>query len=1018
MASQAVGLAGAGGAFAAAPGLGWALSIGAAVFDAYVLQPHLVGKGRGKALTPRLLDAPIGSNEAGAPRISAYGQRVRVPTHVLWQAEKVREINAGGQKGGQQAGTLRRVSFDALIGVNDRLTVRASQFSGNGKLLLTASRNLVEIKSAAMSVAIVSGRVVLTMGDTEDPDFSHKFKVGDVVDLSGFIITSGLDINVGFWKVQAVTEHTSAPSSISLDRYSGQNIVATVASSGTLFSPASITRVDDRVFNEGGGYLPDPAPGTTINFLIIPVDSHLEPALVFEPDSRVVTNGLSLPGFGPLDSLVFYVDLVRSTPAQIVLVRTSGQFTNATAAPIFLTGASSSDAATISFQTYPRFTAGIFDPTFDPDAHFHNGAEDQDEDELLAAAKGTGNVPAYRGVACQAFDNFYATQFGDSLPYSLEAVIDVDPFMSWPDALATILHERSAFPYTAIDTSGVTAKPFLGCYLRGPVPAATSLQPLLMAGQIAGQERDGTLALFDIDNADVVEIKNDVEETHFGCRLDGGEVGDDKWIIEDAAVEDLPTSIGVRHQDPDNGYADGYQFFGLRHPEGVDHQNAQEIDLSNVVLTRKDAASLASTVMQRAWVNARTFRFVLPDTYLDLLENDILTWVDDEGETQTARVIQRDIGNDFRVHVVALREVLDQPQSIGGVDGATEDTPQTTTGPAAVEMVIVDAPAVRDQDAKVPALVIAVGSRGGNWVGATLYESQDGGSSWAQVDATAEQNAIGTLAEELPETDAAESYGTTEVTVDGSSYESEFTPFGVGIVDDTTEDEAGSGTNWCAIVDPDGTTEIAAFTTATDMGDGVLALGGWLRGLRGTAPSSHAAGARIVMLTGPGSSVIRREFAGAVSPTDLAYKIVPAGLSVDDVEPVYVTAQWHNARPLPVRSISKTIGGSPYDARIKVEANWCRQVLPVGAQPPHSMDEPIEGYRFTIYDPTGTDALRTFDLTVDPDTGSPTLRDKWFDYDASSQSDDGYTPSGTETFWVDVQQIGEFGLGPSIKQEI
>ena len=51
-------------------------------------------------------------------------------------------------------------------------------------------------------------------------------------------------------------------------------------------------------------------------------------------------------------------------------------------------------------------------------------------------------------------------------------------------------------------------------------------------------------------------------------------------------------------------------------------------------------------------------------------------------------------------------------------------------------------------------------------------------------------------------------------------------------------------------------------------------------------------------------------------------------------------------------------------------------------------------------------------------TGTNTIRDRWVDYPASEQSADGYTPSAGTTFTLDVQQIGEHGVGPSIKGTI
>src|SRR5690606_11783836 len=115
--------------------------------------------------------------------------------------------------------------------------------------------------------------------------------------------------------------------------------------------------------------------------------------------------------------------------------------------------------------------------------------DDQEPWSLLEEAKGVGEVPAYRGVALQGLDDFYATDFGDALPFALEALIDPDASLTWAQAVALVM-ERGGIPAGAINTEGIDPRPFLGFFLRGPVPGITAIQPLLLAGSIVGQERD------------------------------------------------------------------------------------------------------------------------------------------------------------------------------------------------------------------------------------------------------------------------------------------------------------------------------------------------------------------------------------------------------------------------------------------------------------------------------------------------------------------------------------------------
>lgn len=1003
------------------PYIGFGIGIAAALVDTFVLMPALRGKGQRVGETPKLVDVPTGSNEPGAPRIWALGARVRVPTHVIWQQAKQRETTSGSNK----AGTLvqqRKVYFDAAIALNDRPVRELSQLNGNGKLILFKTRNIVGITTSAMTLSIVAGRIRLTMSSTLDPDFSDIFKVKDAVELRGWIQSAGININTGFWKVHTIQQHTTTPSYMDLTAYDGQTIAGIAATGGTPFDPAIVRRVDDYVFDDDGLSLSyrtvagqsswDPLGFSVGGYNWKPYD-------IFQLNDRC---RLIVPGTsGIYDGVIKLIsysgtgvngDVLFSYQIQSPLFPSPPSGTG-----VLTVGSGASNPPRITYETPAVFSNGVFPATYNPDSYFYSGSETQTPSALLEANKVVGDVPAYRGMAYQVFDDFYASLFGDQLPYSMEALIACDRTMDWPQALRAILCDRYALPQTAVDATGVSIRPFLGYYIRGPLPAVTALQPLLLAGQIMTQDRDGTLVFNEFANADEIAVENGGVFSDFGTRIAGDTIGDDKWRIEDAAIEDMPTKVGVRHQDPDNIYAAGYQFFGLRNPEGVDHTNEQELDLSQLVMTRREAANLAATVLRRSWVNRRTYRFVLPASYIHLLESDLVTWTDDEGVDHVARIIQRDIGSDFRVGITAIAEDLDLAVAGSPVQSAAGSLPQLPTPAAGLDVVIVDAPAVREGQNRKPGVHIAVGFAAGSWSGAAIYESVDG-TTWDLIDIASKRAATGTFETDLGSGTVAEYVGLPSLPplTDSSYVTVTMTPYGGSQLTSRTNKEIAAGANWCALVRPDGTTEIAAFSTVTALGNNQFTLSNWLRGLRGTGhPYSKVvlncpAGTRIVLLNG---DTYYREFAGDVTPQALAYKIVPAGLGLEDVEQINVVTQRRNALPLPVRTLTKTINPTTFSARFTVQYNWSRAVLPLGTQPPHPMDEPLEAYRFTIYDPAGLQVRRIKTITASG-TGSNTIRDRWIDYPAAEQSADGYTPGASTLFAIDVQQVGEYGLGPSV----
>lgn len=1017
MASAAVGAAAAGGAFASVPYVGWILGIAAAYIDATYVQPEFAGKGRAAAKPPRMLDVPVGSNEPGAPRIWAIGSRVRLPTHILWQDKKARESQSGGSKGGTVP--IRRVYIDAMVSLNDRKTESLINLIGNGKLLLYKSRNIIVISTSAMTATYDAAgpTVKLEMASTSDPSFTDKFEAGDLARCSGFVHVAGATtLNNTYWNVDSVTEHSpGAPSTMHLTPLDGQVISGMSYTGGNPFSPASVEVVLDAVVE------PNVLILSTISLPGVGHWLQLKktgpwPDGVFTMGTHLRLRNLT-PTLDPSTTWrIESYNSVSSTAPTIYTISLSHQSGPLPGGVVVYSPISALHGVVLEYAEPPLFTAGVFPSDYDPQFWYRAGTETVGEDQRLVAIKGTGNVPAYRGVAYQTMVSFYATQFGDQLPYSLEALIQPDIALTWQEAVTLVL-ERAGLQTSSIDVSMLTVKPFAGMFLRGNVPTITAMQPMLVAGQIVGQERDGIITLFGVDDADVVQVENGAGYSDFGALTDGESRIDNKVVIEDQAEEDLPTSIGIRHQDPDNQFADGYQHFGLRNPGGVSHQNAQEIDLSNMVLTRKEARNLATTMMRRAWINRRKYRFMLPAAYLDLLENDICTFTADGGDVVRCRVIQRDIGADFRVAVTAISEDVNLEVSGSPVQTGAGAAVPIVIPPAHLRVIPIDAPGIRNSEVDVPGIKLAICADGGgeNWGGAIVYESING-ASYQVVGSVANQAAIGQFDTDLTAQTASEVYGTTTVTLRAQTVDVTFAYEGDTPLEAATQAEAEAGKNWVAIFGTS-SVEIAAFTTVTPLGNRQYTLGGWLRGLRGTAPQLQYTGSQLVMLHPLQDNVFFRQFPGSTVPSTLAYKVVPLGAGIDDVDPINITSAGLNAKPLPVRSVTKTIGASPFDARFTVDAHWSRQVLPLGTQPPHAMDEPVEAYRFDIYDPAVSAIVRTKTITAQ-DSGSGKLRDKWVTYTDTEQIADGYTPSALETFWVDVVQIGEFGDSPSILEEI
>lgn len=984
-------------------GVAFLVGVGAAIVDAKVIMPALQGKGRGAALPGRLGDSKIGSNQPGAPRIWAIGGTgVRIETHILWQKEKELEATTNHTKQGTTI-NQRQVMVDCLVALNDRQTLELTQLIGNGTLLTWESRNLQRITTNEMTAAASGADLLITMSNTLVPSPTDKFRVGDFVKLRDWVVTAGPDINGYHWRVKTIVGHTSTPGTILLQVVDGQSAAGVTANGGDAFTPARIERVDDAL-------LYDPT-SLNLNYVLGQAFLHVEtflteardPGEVFSSGDRVkIVNGG--PNTSQVEWEVVGTQLVSPTLKRLELKSIQG------GNPSFVPPGGTTWFRVEYFS--PTTSArGFFADGFVPKDHYHAGTEDQGEDSIIVAALGTGNVSAYRGVAYQAIEEFRVTSFGGQLPYSLEAIIRPDASMTWAQAIWEVLR-RAGIPSSAIDVSGVSLAPFLGYYIRGFVATGTSIQPLLLAKQIVTQDRDGTLCMFQIENADVTQIQNGAQFSDLGAHIYGEPRQDDKVSTDDGALEDLPTSIGVRHQDADNVFIEGYQAFGMRNPTGPTQENRQEIDVSTLVLTRKDAKNLATTSLRRAHMNNRRHEWSLTACYLDQLENDIQTLTDDFGNVITGRVAERDCGANYLVKCVALREDLDLAVSGSPVQPAAGQPPPSITTPASFVAVVLDCSSVSNAENAGPMLRFACCAvAGSHWAGGRLYESTDG-SNFTAVDTISEQSTIGVLQAATPSVGgSSETYGSAAVTFFNAPVDVTFEFEGLYGIQACTQAEAQNvGRNLCAIVDAaTGEVELAAFTQVTLVGVRTYTLNGWLRGLRGTKASVRPAGSRLVML-GPDweHRTFTRGYSWLSQVTGLAFKFVPAGRTIEEVESIGITATWRNCRPLPIRKLVKTIGPSPFQVRFETE-HWTKEHLPVGQVGPYSMDEPFEAYKVSIYDPSGNGVRRIKWLTATPATGTPTLRDKFVDYTPAEQTADGYTPSGATTFVVDVQQVGFLG---------
>lgn len=1008
---QKYGLTYAGGGF------GWMtlgvglLAVGGLV-DGKMMQ-GLFGSGRSQWTPPRLVGLPVQSGESGQPRIWAIGRRLRVPVHTAWQSSKTITQRAGGGLKAPASGNMNRVLVDCALAVNDRETQRITQLIGQGSMIFWTERSIVFVRTSGMTVSESGGQLVLAMVDTFEPDWTEKFEADDLVTLRGFVTISGPSINfTGYWRVVSATAHTaSTPSTLTLAPYSGQSLVGLNSTAGTPSSPAEVIRADASVVSHTCSFVSDSITAEPHTLVVSP-SYGTAPNAIFQGGDKV-----RLQGFGGGASVLNGIELTVLSASATTLsidVRAIYLGGGAVAGP---SAGTSTNAAIVTFWSTSTFSTGMFPVGFVPADHFYRGTLTQDPDATIEAVEGVGDVSAYRGIAYQVLDDWDVTAFGGQVPAQLEAIIDPDQALTWADAFLLVA-VRCGIPENAVDTSGVYADPFEGFYIRGPQPGAQSLQSLLLAAQVATQERNGVLCFFAIPNADVVRIQNGATFSDFVIGSNG-----DKLQFGDPTPEDLPTSVGVRHQDPDNYYADGYQFHGLRHPSAAGDENRQEVDLSNVVLTRKQAANLAATLMRRAYVNSREVSLELSAAYLHVLENDLLTVTDDDGNDHTIRVTRREIGSNYLVRIVGVIEDVDLDVSGSPAQPAAGNTTPPPTQLAPIVGRVLDMPPLRDVDGRTPALLLAAGPvAGGNWAGCSVHRSVDAGANWNQVGTIGQVASVGTTTDTLDAATPSEALGSSTLTWDASgSVTVEFDAQGLLPLATSTESSVQQGVNWLLLDSGNGDLEVIGARDVTQNTATNYTFSHLLRGLRGTiagCANDRAPGASVTVVSFlPDLGGLVLDSAGVAGSPVQEFRFVPPGADVTDVASVPITATWRNCRPFPVRDVTKTINGTT-SVRFEVD-HWSRAATPPGTVGPYPLDESYETYRFDLWNASRTAIVYRRTITA-VGTGARSLRDKWVDFTAAevNAAVAGYTLGPGETFWIDVVQVGDFGESPSNLQEL
>ncbi|MDG9855599.1 phage tail protein [Pseudomonas nitroreducens] len=405
-----------------------------------------------------------------------------------------------------------------------------------------------------------------------------------------------------------------------------------------------------------------------------------------------------------------------------------------------------------------------------------------------------------------------------------------------------------------------------------------------------------------------------------------------------------------------------------------------------LVLADDEIAQMAEKLEMLRWLERDDFSFSLPPTYLALEPADVVT-VNARFGTFELRLTEINYEADGRLTCKA--KVNSAPLYTSravGAPGPGPDGTVTLDGPSMA--LLLDIPVVDEAVQNSPGYVGLMAGFTDSWPGGILVRSNDGGQTWADIQAFVGKPTIGTVATALPASNCT--------VID---YRAFSVLLASGELESVTRDQMLSGVNYAAY-GVDGRWEIVRFMNAPLQSDGTYLVSGFVRGERGTewATGLHQPGDYFVLLDDPDNA-----FIGApveVIGLSRLYRAVTSGASIDDSSDIEFTYRGVNLECLsPVYARGTRDGSSNFTGtftrRSRLGSTWWLN----GIQAP--VGETAEAYEIDVM--SGSTVKRTISVT------SPA-----WSYSAADQTTDFGSVQAAITFRI-FQKSETMGRGYSLE---
>lgn len=561
------------------------------------------------------------------------------------------------------------------------------------------------------------------------------------------------------------------------------------------------------------------------------------------------------------------------------------------------------------------------------------GSDTQTPDPLMQAALGMSLAPAHRGMAYAVLEELPLADFANRIPnLTFEVVADSGPQV----ALSTIVDDVLASSnvrkrLVSGPTGGLT-----GFVVAQDTPARSVLEAIAGIKPMVSDGHDGTLNVRPVAQTAARFLP---ATTNLGAFPPDGNRSKPAVRKDRLAAEALPRELQLRFLDPSRDYQTGIQ--RARRRDGG-YLAKKTFDVP-AVLAAVDAKNLAETSLARTWRERDHLEVRLGPSWSDVRPGDTLGWLDQPGALWSVGSVALEEGG----VTLGMKPV----QTTDGISNAVADGGVNVTQSGAANgpttLAVLDIPPV---DAAVPTaarLYLAATGPLPGWRRASLWWSQDGGTSYGQAAVVSRPTVLGAALSALP--GGANGFWDEKSSVDIAMVA------GTDTLLNSSAVAVLAGANLAVLG-----SELFAYRNVAVLAASQYRLTGLLRGLRGTenAMSNHAVGDQFVLLSPlPGNAITVPLSAIGMTQN---WKALSPGNALGDVAAQNVLVQAKALRPLsPVRLVA-SVGASG-----DISVSWIRRSRDGfawldGTDVP--LAEESERYRVTVM--LGGMVKRTTDVTV------------------------------------------------------